>query len=114
MLERANHAEHLGHVVSRAGLVLGALNPKGVSVLVQRIDHAIGQAADGFAVFKGTFDDLVVDIGHVAHISNLVATGLEPALHHVKGDHRAGMAQMAQVIDRHATDVHAHMAGIGR
>ena len=110
LFQRADHAQHLRHIVGGARFVLRALDAQCVGVLVQRVDHAVGQVADGFAVFQRALDDLVVDVGDVADISDTQATGLEPALHHVKGNHRAGMAQVAQVIHRHATHVHAHMA----
>jgi hypothetical protein len=109
-----DHAQHLRHVFGGARLQRGALDTQRIRILVQRIDHAIGQAADGLAVFHRTPDDLVVDVGDVAHIGHLVAAGAQPALHHVESHHGARMAQVAEVIDRHAADVHAHMARLER
>ena len=92
----------------------GGFNMQGADVLVHGGDHFVGQRADGDAAFQGAFDDFVVNIRDISHISDFVTTGFEPALHHVKRHHHAGMADMAQVINRHATDVHAHMAGLNR
>ena len=114
VLQRTNHLEHLRHVFGGTRLKGGALNTQGVGVLVQGIDHAIGQAANGFAVFHGALDDLVVNVRDVAHIGDAIAACAQPALHHVKGDHGTSMAQVAQVINRHAADIHADMSGFKR
>ena len=110
----ANQRQHLRHVVGGARLVGGALYAQRVGILVQGIDHAVGQTADGFAVVHGALDDFVVDVGDVAHVGHAVAAGAQPALHHIKRHHGAGMAQVAQVVHGHAADVHAHMAGFER
>ena len=73
------------------------------------IDHAVCEGTNGFAVFYGTLDDLVVNVGDVANVRDLVATGLEPALDHIKGDIGTSVPHMAQVIDGHAANVHADM-----
>lgn len=110
LLERADHRQHLRDVVGGAGFVGGPLDAERIGIFVQRIDHAVGERTDGFAVLDRAANDLVVDIGDVAHVGHGQAAGLEPALHQVEGDHRARMAQMAEVIDRHAAHVHAHPA----
>ena len=109
LLQRTDQGQHLRHELGGTRLVGGALNAQRVGVLVQGHDHAVRQGANGLAVFNRTADDLVVDIGDVAHIGDLQATGFEPALHHVKRHHRPGMAQMAEVINRHPADIHADM-----
>ena len=111
VLQRANHAQHLRHVLSGAWLMRWALNAQGIGVLMQRLDHAIGQRPNGFTVVHRTLNDLVINIGDVAHIGNAIATGTQPALDHVKSDHGARMTQMTQVIHGHAAYIHAHMAG---
>ena len=42
-----------------ARLVCGALDAQGVCVLVQGIDHAVGEGSDGLPVLECTLDDLV-------------------------------------------------------
>ena len=54
--------------------------------------------------------DLVVNVGDVAHIADAIAAAFEPALHHVEGHHHARMAYVAKVVNRHAADIHADMA----
>ncbi len=85
-------------------------NAQGIGVLVQGLDHAVGQRAYGFAVLDCAPDDLVVNIGDIAHIGHLETTGFEPSLHDVKRNHGARMPQVAEVVHGHAADVHAHMA----
>jgi hypothetical protein len=92
--------------------VRGAFDAERLGVLVQRVDHAVGQRADALAVLDGAADDLVVDVGDVAHVGHVEAAHLEPALNHVERDHRAGMAEVAVVVDRHAANVHAHLSGV--
>ncbi|MNT20737.1 hypothetical protein D3C72_1560520 [compost metagenome] len=92
----------------------GALDAQRVRILVQRVDHAISQAADGFAILDRALDDLVLNIGDIAHIGHLVASRTQPALHYIKRNHRARMPQMPQVIHGHSADIHADMARLHR
>jgi len=114
LLQLPDQGQHLRHVVGGARFVGRALDAQRVGVLVQGLDHARGQAADGFAVVQRAGNDLVVDVGDVAHVGHAVAAGLEPALHHVESQHGARVPEVAQVINRHAADVEAHMAGLQR
>jgi hypothetical protein len=59
----------------------------------------------------GAADDLVVDVGDVAHVGQGVAAGPQPARDHVEHHHDAGVAEMAEIVDRHAADVHATRPG---
>ena len=110
MLQRADDLQHLRHVLGGTRLQRGRLDTQRANVLVHGGDHLVGQRADGDAALDSAFDDLVINVSDVAHISDLVATGPEPALHHVKGHHHAGVADVAEVVNRHAADVHADMA----
>ena len=42
------------------------------------------QTRYGFAVFPGTPDDLVVDIGNVANIGHLIAERFQPAIYDIE------------------------------
>ena len=79
-------------------------------ILVHCSDHFAGELADRDRPFHRTLDDFVVNIGDVAHVAHLHAAGLEPALHHVESHHHPRVPDVAQVVDRHAADIHAHMA----
>ena len=56
----------------------------------------------------------IVDIGDVAHIGHVEATGAQPALNHVENHQHAGMSEMAVVVNRHAANVHADLARFDR
>ena len=112
--QRGNDLEHLRHVVGGPWFMVRAGYAQGIRVLMQGGNHAVGQAADGLAVLQRTLDDFVVNVGDVAHIGHPQPVAFEPALHHIKRHHGARMTQVAQVIDRHAADVHADVAGLNR
>ena len=45
--------------------------PSARAVLVHRRDEALGERTDGLAVLGRAADDLVVDVGDVAHVGEL-------------------------------------------
>ena len=60
------------NMVGRARLAVRTQNIQGVEVFVHLSDHAIHQRDKAFAVFIGALDDLIVDVGDVAHVFQLV------------------------------------------
>ena len=114
LLQPVYHAQHLRHIVGGARLEVRALYAQRIRILVQRIDHAVGQLAYGFAVFHRAADDLVFDVGDVAHVGHAQPAGAQPALHDVERHHRARMAQMAEVVDGHAAYIHADVTRLYR
>ena len=61
------------------------------------------------ACFIGAIDNLVVDIGEVAHKANFVAKVLEITIKSVKDDSGAGVPDMTIVIDGDSAYVHADL-----
>ncbi len=114
VLQPADQGQHLRHVFGGTRLDGRGLDAQPADVLVHGGDHLVGQLADGDAALDRAADDLVVDVGDVAHVGHAQTAAPEPALHHVEGHHHPGMADVAQVVDRHAAHVHAHMAGLDR
>ena len=112
--ELADQRQHLRHVFGGARLKGGGLDAQGANVGVHGSDHFVGELADGDAPLQRPLDDLVINVGDVAHIGHAVAAAFEPALHHVKRHHHAGVANVAQVIDGHAAHIHAHMTRFER
>jgi len=111
LLEPGDHLEHLRHELGRARLVVGLFHPERGRVLVHGADEARGQLADRLATLGGAADDLVVDVRDVPHISDAVAACAQPAAHYVEHHQHARVAEMAVVVDGHAADVHARLAG---
>ena len=56
-------------------------------------------------------DDLVVDVGEVAHEAHLVAEEAQVAVDDVERDQGAGVADVRAVVDGDAAHVHADLAG---
>src|SRR5690606_4859805 len=77
-------------------------------------DHALDQCLERLAVIVGAANDLVVDVGNVAHVGYVVTAMTQPASDHVEGDHHPRMADMTEVIHGHATDIHAHLIPLQR
>ena len=112
-LQLADQGQHLRHIFGRAGFHRRWLNPQSANIGMHRGNHFVGELADSDAPLQSTLDDLVVNVGDVAHIGHPQATGLEPALHHIKRHHHAGVPDVAQVVDGHAAHIHAYMSGLG-
>ncbi len=110
VLELADDVQHLRHVVGGARVVRGAFDAQGVEVAVHLGDHAVRQLPNGLAVLDRAADDLVLDIGDIAHEGDPVSAALQPALRHVEGHGRTRMTDVAQVVHRDAAHVHAHAA----
>jgi hypothetical protein len=113
-LQRGNELEHLRHVAGGRRFVRGPRDAERIEVGVHRPGHLLGELADGHAALERAADDLVVDVGDVADVGDLVAQRLQPAVDDVEGQLRARVAHVAQVVDRDAADVHAHMARLDR
>ena len=96
------------------GLDIGADHAQRIGVFMHGGNKTCGQFADGFAVFSGTGDDFVVDIGDVAHISERIALRTQPTGNHVEHHHHAGVAEVAIIVHRHAAHIHAHVFGVER
>ena len=64
----------------------------------------------------GAVVDLVVDVGDVAHVSDVVRAIEVPqqAEQHVEHDHRARVADMGKIVDRRSADIHADIVRIER
>ncbi|CAM5223283.1 hypothetical protein CDEF62S_04092 [Castellaniella defragrans] len=102
--------QHARHMLRGAGFGIGRLHPQGALVGMHGGDEEFGQRANRHAALHRAADDLVVDVGDVAHILHLIARSPQPALHDIEAHQHARMAQVAEVIDRHAADIHAHHA----
>ena len=66
-----DHRDHLRDVVGRARLDIGRQGAERRHVLVKARRGARGQRVDRLAVLARGGDDLVLDIGDVAHIADV-------------------------------------------
>ena len=99
-----------GMCCGRARLDVRLLDPQCRRILVHEADEARGQVEDALAVLGRALDDLVVDVGDVAHVGDREAARTQPAAHDVEHDHDARVPDVAVVVDGHAAHVHAHLA----
>ncbi len=104
-----DHRVHPGDVAGGAGFLIRPQHGEARLVLMHRGDHALGQRLEGFTVLLRAADDLVVDVGDVAHVVQLVAGMAQPAGDHVERHHHPRVADVAEVVDGHPADVHAHL-----
>ena len=112
LTQGADHRQHLRHEVRRPGFVRRRFDTQGTDVLTHRGDHFIGELPYGDAALDRAPDDLVLDVGDVAHVGHPPAARTQPAIHHVERHHHARVAHVAEVVDRHAADIHPHMTGL--
>src|SRR5690606_14268018 len=71
------------------------------------VDKEGGDLPQALARFHGTTNDFVVDIGDVAHIGDAISHGTQPALPDIEAHQHARVPKMAEVVNRHAADIHA-------
>ena len=100
---------HASNVLGGARLEIGTQHIEPCFIFMHRGDHAASEGLEGFTVLLGAPNDLVVDIGDVAHIGQLVAAMAQPARNHIECHHYPCMPDVAEVIDRHTADVHADL-----
>ena len=110
-LEHPDHGQHVAHVFGGAWLVGWSQHAERVEICVHGHDHLVGQLTDQNVAFQRAPDDLVVDVGHIAHVSDLQTRGSQPSINDVERDHHAGMSDVTKVVDRDSTHVHAQVAG---
>ena len=104
-----NHADHFADMLGGFWLDIGAQHTQCIGIFVHRLNKTGGQFADGFAVFRCTSDDFVVDIGDIAHISERITVRTQPARNHIEHHHHAAVAEVAIVVNGHAANIHAHV-----
>ncbi len=73
-----------------------------------------GEAADALAVFNRALDNLVINVGDIAHIGH-VETKMPQIPHHgIEHHHDPRMTDVTIVIDRHTTHIEPDLAGYDR
>ena len=109
-LDQLHHARN---VLGGARDNLRPLDPQRIQILEKRLLKFRRVRADRNSRRRGVADDLVVHVGNVHHVANLDPRQLEKAPQHVHLEKRAEVADVAVVIDRGATSVHAQRLAVG-
>ena len=97
-----------------ARLLIRRQNAQRGEILVHLANHAVGEGFDAFAVFIGASNDLIVDIGNVAHVVQTIAAVAQVAGNHVERHEGAPMANMTEVVHRDTAHVHADFTSMDR
>ena len=114
--------DHLGDMRGRARLMGRRQAAERGDVVVELPLGRLGYARDRLVerqvgeVARGARVDLVVDVGDVAGVDDGAVAEEQPqqAEQHVEDDDRPRVADMGEVVDRRAADVHAHGGSIER
>ncbi len=109
-----DHRVHAGDMVGGTRFLVWRQDVQAALVFVHRVDHARREGVEAFAVLVGPVDDLVIDVGDIAHVGQLVTALAQPAGDQVERHHAAAVAQVAVVVHGHAANVHAHLVAIQR
>ncbi len=114
LLQQFDQAQHLRNELRRARLLIGRQDAERGEVLLHRLDEARRERGHRFVVLRRTANDLVVDVGDVAHVGDAQPARAQPARDQIEGDKRARVAEMAIVVNGHAAHIHADHAGLDR
>ena len=108
--EITDHFHHMWDVIGGTRLMCGVERAEGGHVLAVPAGRLAGDVADRAAALDGAREDLVVDVGDVAHIDHplrAIDVAQQPEKR-VEDDDGARIAQMGPVIDGRAADIEAH------
>ena len=111
-----DHRNHRADILGRARLMGRPQRAQGVHVLMIPADGLFGDRANLAPGFGRPRDDLVIDVGEVAHIGHVIrpVNMAQQPEQHVEHHHRAGVADMGAVVNRGAADIDPHVAVINR
>ena len=109
-----DHLDHLGDVIGGLGDNIRGFRVQRCHVFGKRRGEAFGEGADVLAVFRGSLDDLVINVGDVAGVDHFRVEPLQQAIQHIKHHHRAGVANVDEVVNRGATHVEGDAVWVQR
>ena len=109
-----DHLDHLGDVIGGLGDDVRGFRVQRCHVFGKRRGETFGEGADVLAVFRGRLDDLVINVGDIAGVDHVRVEPLQQAIQHIKHHHRAGVANVDEVVNRGATHVEGDAVGVQR
>src|SRR6185436_13099026 len=95
----------------RLRLLLGSLAADRVQVFVHGARELCGMLPPVDARLARAVDDLVVDVGDVAHVRDAQPAMTQVAVHHVEHHQHAGITHVEVVVDGDTAAVHAYVTG---
>ena len=112
--ELAHHGDHLGDVFGCQGFDVRWADAQRLVRLGERLGRLGDDLRRCDVSLVGRGDDLVLDIGDVAHIGDLVAEPLQVATHHVEDHGVTAMAEVWTRLHRGSAHIDPHLAGVAR
>ena len=109
-----DHGQDVIHRLGGAWFKIRPQHAQCVSILVHRGNKTFGERLDALTIFLRTLNNLVINISNITHVCHFIAKTAQVPDDHVKHHQHASMAEVAQVIDRHAAYVHTHLARLDR
>ena len=106
--------DHLRDVAGGARLHVRGQHAEGGDVAVVVLGGALGQRGDGDAQIGGAGVDLVLHVREVPGVGEPRVQPPQQPRQHVVDDGWAGVADMGEVVDGRAADVHPDMRGVDR
>ena len=108
--------DHLHDVLGGAGFNARRQATDGGGVRMELRRGLFGKLPDGDALLRRAGVDLVVNVGDVANVFHMIrpVEVAEQPEQHVEHDERARIADMREVVNGRAADIHAHALGIER
>ena len=108
------HGDDRSDVLGRPRLEVGRLKPESRAILVHGRCEAPRKIGPILAIGGGALDDLVVDVGDIAHIRDRVTQRSQVTLDQVEDRQHARVTDMDIVVVRHSAHIHADFAGAQR
>ena len=109
-------AQHLRNMLGGTRRHAGRQVAQGGDIFFIDARGFLGQGPDGDAALGGARVDLVVHVGDVADIGDMrvaIDVAQQPE-QHIEDDHGPRIADMGEVVNRGAADIHAHVLRIDR
>ena len=110
--EALGESDHLGDVLGRPRVALGALDAQGIEIFEERPDERVDDLVQGPALVGHLAEDLVFDVGDVHHLGDSRAQSLERPPENVLPYVTAEITDVREVVDGRAARVHPYVAGL--
>ena len=105
-----DHIDHALNLLRRLRMNRRRTDVQGLHILLALFDIALGNDVRRHPFFHGLLDDFVVHIGEIRDEQHAVSLIFKISAHAVKHEHRARVADMDQVVDGRAADIHADLS----
>ena len=107
-----DEVEHALDVLGGVRPVVGSLHVEAVHEAEVDLFVLAGELGLGDSAFGSAGDDLVFDVGDVAHVGDVETGPLEVATDDVEDHGRTRVADVRLVVDRRPAHVHRHLPGL--